>query len=73
MTFTTIIWMLIQFVIACGICYLVYWGVMKLPFSEAIKGVVLCVLALLAALLLASYFFGTGSGFPHFPYPPPTR
>jgi multisubunit Na+/H+ antiporter MnhB subunit len=58
--------MLIMFIIACGICYLVYWSVMRLPLNEKWKGIVLCILGLLAALLLANYFFGSGPGFPHF-------
>ncbi len=69
MTFTTIIWALIQFIIACGICYLVYISVMRLPFGEPWKGIVLAILGLLAALLLANYFFGSGAGFPHFQVP----
>jgi len=69
MSFTTIIWALIQFIIACGICYIVYWSIMKLPFSDAVKNIVLCILGLLAALVLANYFFGSGPGFPHFTVP----
>jgi ABC-type uncharacterized transport system permease subunit len=69
MGFSTVITLLILFIIGAGICWLVYWAVMRLPFNAVAKQIVLCILALLLALFLANYFFGSGGSFPHFSMP----
>lgn len=57
MNFPGLIMLLLALAVFVGICWLIYWAINQLPLNPALKGVILCILALIAALVLGEYFF----------------